>query len=447
MLLGRIGARVSRETSVFVATFTIVLGLVLVAASFLTAHERVTRFGTALMPDFAAMYLAGEILNDHGPTRLYDFPLQEEVRRAQFPQSPAAERLPYVYAPWFAWFWRPFAMLPYEAAGALWLATSLAMMLAGFACLARACPEIARRDMALVALVALSFEPFLFECWANGQVSSFPFLCVSAALALERSGRPVAAGMVLALLTYKPMQPPLLFALLLLGARWRTLAGIALGGLGLFAISAALHGPAIVIEYPQRLLEYGRLVSPSDSGGAQLRLWKYTDLQTAARLLGPPLESMALVVAVPVALYFLGALVRLWRRSGDGWADSTRHAWAATLVLLPVLNFYFAVYDVVIAIPGVLLAATLLVRRDRLSAPAVPGTNHGGEAATPVQPSGRLPDSFLGVVALVYLAGLLTPTFGAIRVNLLTLALLVLGWYVLRIPGQDGPAASARQLA
>jgi len=433
MLLSRIGSRVSRETSVFVAAWSIVLGCVLVTASFFTANERVTRFGTALMPDFAAMYLAGEILNDYGPGRLYDFPLQEEVRRAQFPRSPATERLPYVYAPWFAWLWRPFAMLPYEAAGALWLGTSLALMLAGFACLSRAFPEIPRRDMMLVTLVTLSFEPFLFECWANGQVSAFPFLCVSAALMLERAGRPVAAGMVLALLTYKPMQPPLLFALLLVGARWRTLAGIAAGGLGLFTICAVLHGPGIVLEYPRKLLEYGRLVSPADGGGAQLRFWKYTDLQTAARLLGPPLETFALVLAAPLALYFLVSLVRLWRRSGAGWARSTRHAWAATLILLPVLNFYFAVYDMVIAIPGVLLAATLLLRCRATSSRDSSSTSRDSVA---------LPPAFLGVVALVYLAGLMTPAFGAIRVNLLTLALLVLGWYVLRrIPPED-PSAS-----
>jgi len=431
-MLNWIGSRVSRETSIFVAAWSLVLGVVLVAVSLLTVHERVTRFGTALMPDFAAMYLAGEILNDYGPERLYDFPLQEEVRRAQFPHSAATERLPYVYAPWFAYFWRPFSALPYEAAGSLWLATSLVLMLAGFACLRRAFPEIRDRDMALVVLFGLAFEPFLFECWANGQVSSFPFLCVSAALMLERAGRPVAAGMALSLLTYKPMQAPLLFVLLLVGARWRTLAGIAIGGLGLYAICAVLFGPAILIEYPQRLLEYGRLVSPSNGGGAQLRFWKYTDLQTAARLLGPPLELPARVIAVPVALYFVGSLVRLWRRSADGWAASTRHAWAATLILMPVLNFYFAVYDMVLVIPGVLLATTLLMRRDAGSQGVV------GPSAAPLV----LPAPFVGALALVYLVGLLVPAFELLRVNLMTLALLVLGWYVVRrIPSASSATA------
>jgi len=364
-----------------------VLGVALVAVSFVTCEQRVTKFGTALMPDFAAMYVAGTVLNEHGPDRLYDFPLQEEVRRAEFPRSPATERLPYVYAPWFAYFWRPFVLLPYEAAGAAWLVTSLAFMLAGLACLWRACPEIRAADRTLVALLVLSFEPFLFECWANGQVSSFPFLFVCAALMLERRGRPVAAGAVLALLTYKPMQPPLLYALLLVGMRWRTLAGVALGGLGLFAVSAALFGPSIVVTYPQGLIEYGRILSGTGSEAAQLRLWKYTDLQTAAQLLGPPLEPFALVAAAAVALFFLGSLARLWRRSGPGWHPSTRHAWAATLILLPVLNFYFAVYDMAIAIPGMVLAAAMQMPK---------GNRADRDAA--------LPTSFLGALALVYLA-------------------------------------------
>ena len=326
MLLGSVGSRVSRDTATFAALWSIVLGGVLMTASFLTAHERVTQFGTALMPDFATMYLAGEILNEHGPARLYDFPLQDQVRRAQFPQSPSAERQPYLYAPWFAWFWRPFAMLPYEVAGGLWGATSLMLMLAGFVCLWRACPEIRGPDMALVVLLGLSFEPFLFECWANGQVSAFPFLCVSAALMLERSGRPVAAGIVLSLLTYKPMQPPLLFALLLVGGRWRTVAGIAIGGLALLAVCAVLYGPGIVVEYPQRLLEYGRLISPSGGGGAQLRLWKYTDLQTATRLLAPPpgdARARACRVRGPFLLRIAGAVVAT-KRGGMGNLDAVR---------------------------------------------------------------------------------------------------------------------------
>lgn len=419
-MLKWLGSRVSRETSIFVAAWTLLLGLVLMAMSFATAEQRVTRFGTALMPDFAAMYVAGSMLDRHGPERLYDFPLQEEVRRGEFPRSPDGERLPYVYAPWFACFWEPVASLSYEQAGQLWLLLSLVLMAGGFTCLAAACPELSRRDMALVALMVLSFEPFLFECWSNGQVSSFPFFCLSAALMLERRGHSVAAGMMLALLTYKPMQPPLLFALLLLGGRWRTLAGIALGGVVLFAVSAAVYGPGIVVEYPQKLLEYGRLVSPANGEGAQLRLWKYTDLQTATRLLGPRLETPAFVLAVPFGLFLAGSLVRLWRRSGEAWAVSTRHAWAATLILLPILNFYFAVYDMVLAVPGVLLASTLLMKRDESGAM-------------------RLPDRFLGLLALVYLAGLMTPSFATIRVNLLTLALIVLGWRVLRdVPPEEG---------
>lgn len=412
-MLERLGSRVSRETCIFVSAWSLLLGVVLVTLSFATAEERVTKFGTALMPDFAAMYVAGTVLAEHGPERLYDFDLQEQVRRSEFPRSPATERLPYVYAPWFAYLWRPLAALPYEQAGIAWLVASLALMLAGIACLWRTFPEILPSERWPLALLVLSFEPFLFECWANGQVSSFPFLAVSAALLFESRGRPVAAGALLALLTYKPMQPPLLFALLALGGRWRTLAGIAIGGAVLFLVSAALFGPAIVVEYPGRLIDYSRAIS----GGAQLRLWKYTDLHSAAQLLGAPLSLVAMLVAAPLVLWLVAGLVRLWRRSTAAtprWMPATQHAWAATLVLLPVLNLYFAVYDVVIAVPGAVAAAALL---RRVSAPA----------------RESLPPAFAGAVALVYVAGLFTPAFEAIRLNLLTIALLVLGWKVARI--------------
>ncbi len=418
-VLELLGSRVSRETCVFVSAWSLVLGVLLVAFSFATVDERVTKFGTALMPDFADKYVAGVLLNEYGPDRLYDFELQEKLRRAEFPRSPAGERLPYVYAPWFAYLWRPFAMLSYEQAGLVWLATSAALALAGLACLWRAFPEILPSERWPLALLVLSFEPFLFECWANGQFSSLPFLWLSVALLLERRGRPVAAGALLALLTYKPTQPPLLFALLLLGARWRTLAGVALGGAGLFAVSAALFGPSIVVEYPERLLEFRRMIS----GTAQLRFWKYTDLQTAAQLLGPPYSTFALVAAAPVAGWMLVSLVRLWRRSTDDWSPATQHAWAATLVLLPVLNLYFAIYDMLLAIPGAVLAVAML-RRAPFATVAAPA----------------LPPSFTGALALVWLAGLFTPAFETIRVNLMTLSLLVLGWKVVRLrPAPPAP--------
>jgi hypothetical protein len=179
-----------------------------------------------------------------------------------------------------------------------------------------------------------------------------------------------------------------------------------------------VYGPGILLDYPQRLLDYGSLVSPDNPAGAQLRLVKYTDLQTAARLLGPPLETPVRIAAVPVALYFIVSLGRLWRRAQEGkkqgWNPDVQHAWAATLVLLPVLNFYFSVYDALIMIPGVLAAASMLIAR-----------TGGGPRAV-------LPAPFLGAVALVYLAGILSPTFQVTRVNLMTIALLVMGWYVLR---------------
>ncbi len=428
-LLARLGSRVSRELAVFVAGFSLAIGVALMGYSFATVEGRQTKFGTALMPDFAAMYVAGTMLDRYGPGRLYDFPEQERVRREIFPHSPASERLPYVYAPWWAVVWIPFAQVSYETAGAWWLVASLALMAAGLACLARAFPEIPRRDMALVALLTLAFEPFLFECWANGQVSSFPFFCISAALMLESRGKPVAAGMMLALLTYKPMQPPLIFALLLFGRRWKTLAGVAAGGALIALVCVAAYGPGILLEYPQRLIEYGNLVGKTGEGGAQLRFWKYTDLQTAALLLGWPLETPVRIAAVPVALFLIASIAMLWRRAGEGWSEGARHAWAATLVLLPVLNFYYAVYDALLIVPGLLVAATLLDR---------------GEGTRRDDGSMVLPAAFLGACALVYLAGILMPTFQSTRVNLMTLALLVLGWYVLRrIPVGSGAREAA----
>jgi hypothetical protein len=413
MIFDRLGSRVSRELALFVAGAFLILGSGLVVVSFATAEERFTRFGTALLPDFTAMYVAGTVLNEHGPARLYDFALQDELRHELVPALAADDRLPYLYAPWFACVWRGLAAWPYERAALAWVLVSVGLMLGGFFCLRRVCPEFSRRDWLLVVLLGVSFEPHLFECLANGQVSAIPFCSLCAALWLVKSGRPWRAGLVLSLLTYKPTQPILLMALLLVGRRWRIVAGIVCGVLLLAGLTALLLGPGMLWEYPVKLLEYGRETSVSAvSSGLELRWWKYVDLQSFARLAGSFWRAPLLVVATAVGLTLVAVLGRRWHTSRGDWTVADQQAWAGTLILLPVLNVYFAIYDAILMLPGAVLAVSL-AKRDR------------GDG---------LPPPLAGHLAAVYVAGMLAPASQVLRVNLLTLSLLLFGWHVLCWP-------------
>lgn len=383
-------------------------GLLLVAVSFLTAEENRTVFGTPLGSDFTAMYVAGSLLNEQGASHLYDFERQHEIRGTVLPGLPEWNQLPYLYAPWFAALWKPLAALPYWWACFTWLILNPILFMTGFWLLSRTCTHISRSDMVLALLVGLSFEPFLFETWANGQVSTIPFLAVCLSLWLHKHDRAFLGGMALAVCFYKPTQPLLIVLVLLLGRRWRSLSGMACAGGALAAVTALLFGLEMLIEYPTTLLNYRDWIS---TDVLELPRAKYVDVKSSSHLLGAPWEIPALVCFGSLAVLMTARLTALWRRASDGWNPASQHAWAVTLLAAPVLNFYFAVYDAIIIIPGLLLAIDLW-------------------QTSPASAEGRR-NPVLPLAALIYVAGLLIPVNEVLHVDLITYALLFATWRLL----------------
>src|SRR5437763_12599852 len=98
-------------------------------------------------------------------------------------------------------------------------------------------PSLPSADRSLILLLALAFEPFIMECWLGGQLSAFGFFCVALALRLDLAGRPFRSGLVLGLCFYKPTLLVLLLPMLVVGRRFRTLAGMAATGLALLGVS------------------------------------------------------------------------------------------------------------------------------------------------------------------------------------------------------------------
>src|SRR6266545_3887734 len=128
-------------------------------------------FGDALLGrdlggDFIAFYVAGKTMNEFPSENVYDVELQRELRYALLPKTAKGKALPFAYPPFVAALFRPFARIPYIVAYPLWMLVSLMLYAAGLrlACLSRF--EAAERKAATLA--ALSFWPFLFECWVGG---------------------------------------------------------------------------------------------------------------------------------------------------------------------------------------------------------------------------------------------------------------------------------------
>jgi hypothetical protein len=347
----------------FVSGSILVLSLILLGLSFASAREGGrTLFGPGLGADFAGFYTAGYILDHDPPAKLYDRSFQDKVHHELHPYLAQRETLPFVHPPFVAWAFRPLSRLPYAWSFAVWLVLSLGLYLAGICLALRTVTPLPAllTDRLSIFLLVLSFEPFVMECWLGGQISAVGFFVVAACLALDHSGRPLLAGMVLGLCFYKPTLLVVLLPVLLAARQFWTLLGVTLTGIGLALLSWATVGREGIQAFVDAALRFSR--DTTQSGELTLPLAKFVDLNTFTRLLlGPSLLQRVLFLAL--ALPPLGLLLwRAWQvRRGDGGARLT--LLASAILATPVLNIYVGIYDSILAVLGTLVLVGMLTRR------------------------------------------------------------------------------------
>ncbi len=322
----------------FVCVGVLGVVVVVVAVAFATARDGRTWFGSMLGGDYAAFYVAGRILNEHGGDRLYDLQLQHQLYHELFPAAEPGVFLPFANAPFFALLFRPLARLPFAWSFAVWLAIGLTLFAAG----------VARWDRRWL-LPALAFEPFVIECWVGGQVAAFGFAAVSVAVWADRRERSLLAGGVLALCLYKPTWLVAVLPMLVVGRRWRVLAGFAGGAAALGAVSWLAVGGRAGEDYVGVLTRYAQATGENT---AVFRTWKFVDVASFVRLLAGDRATAAGWVFVAVVITtWLAWLGREWWR-GDGHRE---RLWAATLAGTAVFNVYVGIYDAVLALPALLM--------------------------------------------------------------------------------------------
>ena len=220
----------------------LVVGGVLLCVSFTTSDRGQTSFGQPLGNDFAGFFVAAQILDRGHADQLYDRALHDQLYHELLPKLDPHDSIPYVHPPFVAGVLRPLTWLSYEAAVALWLVISLSLFLSGVWLLVRSSSGLPREQTGLVLLLALSFEPFLMECWLGGQLSSVGFFSYALAWYFLSRNRPMASGMALGLCFYKPTLLLLMLPLLVIGRRWRVLLGMTITGVLLAVLSLALVG-------------------------------------------------------------------------------------------------------------------------------------------------------------------------------------------------------------
>ena len=195
--------------------------------------------------------------------------------------------LPGVYAfltpPLSAWFYRPFAALPYLWSFALWSLLGLAALWLGLRCLENKRPTRA-------FIWALSWFPVMAAV-SFGQNSFLSLIILSLTYRLWRSDKPLAAGLVASLLLYKPQLLPGVGFLWLWNWRRDRLAALGLAG---GAAAHLLVSFWLMPEASRGFLEMARLQLP---GMAALpEIWRRRPMQSSASGTGNRKQPIAPLV-------------------------------------------------------------------------------------------------------------------------------------------------------
>lgn len=284
----------------FLANFSLVLIIIyLISLSFrlLTGSGLLDRWGSPVGGDFVCYWLASKLAATGEAAALYNSPRLGAAATAFFgvPLS-----YPWPYPPTFLLLILPLSQLPYLVSLAAWLLPALG----GYLWLVhRFAPS------PLTVWLTLAFGG-TFQNLAHGQNGFLSAVLLGAGLLLVDSS-PVAGGLVLGLLTYKPHLAVLIFVALMAGRRWRAWLAAVAAALSLALASALVLGlevwPAFIKSIPLTMKQLASGILPLEN------------LVTAAgavMLLGGSL-SLALALQGVVMLGAAWAVVRVWSRGAS----------------------------------------------------------------------------------------------------------------------------------
>lgn len=317
-------------------------------------------FGSPVAVDLTAHVTAGWIALHGDLSRLYDLNYQWQVQQGLLGSGHEGFLDAYLSPPFVAFAYAPLAGLPYLTAAVLWTVFTIILLALSFHLIWPLVPNLHRYGYRRVLIVTLSCWP-VFELLGDGQDSAISLLLLVAGLRLLLARRDLVAGGLLGLGLFKPQLFLMIPVLLLLQRRWRALGGWVTVALVLAGVSMAIMG----VEGARSYVD----VFTSDSYGTWIadRLgWKMQSLAALARTLF--VGSSAFLVAPIMAVGGAIALVLLIKASSRQVLDdrATTLLYAFSILLIPMFNPHFFIYDVVVLLPG-----ALILLNERPASPAV----------------------------------------------------------------------------
>lgn len=186
--------------------------------------------------DFRTFYAAAHMVNSG---HLYDY--QAELSAQSTLVSPNRYALPFMFPPYAALLFAPFAWVSYKVAYWIFFALNLGFCVASVAVMRPYCQNLRARWTLAAALLFLSFMP-LGRALQYGQVSLFLLLLYCACFAAVQSERPYLAGILLSLALIKFQIALPVVLLFLIWRQWRFVAGFVSGAAALTLISIPITG-------------------------------------------------------------------------------------------------------------------------------------------------------------------------------------------------------------
>jgi hypothetical protein len=184
--------------------------------------------------DFLNFWMYGREAFAHDPARFYDPATYNRALSALLGAGYPGQT--WSYPPTIMLVAAPFGLLPYKLTLLFWTMLGVAALYFASA-----------RDLGNRWLIVL-VSPAAVFCLMSGQSS---FLTTAALIAIFawQDRRPIVTGILIGLLTLKPQLGFLLPVMLIATGRWRVFAVAAITAIGLVALTAALFGPHIWLEY------------------------------------------------------------------------------------------------------------------------------------------------------------------------------------------------------
>ncbi len=280
----------------------------------------------SLGDDFVTFWAASRLALDGVPALAYDTSVLFDLERMV--AGPHTKFTPWHYPPTFMLAVMPAALLEFHIALYFWLLIPLVA-------LSWLTQELFRtRTFAWT----LPLYPSAVLCLVSGQNGFLTALLIGAMLFhLER--RPIVAGVLCGLLTWKPHLAALLFAALIAGGYWRALASAAATAIALIVASVAVLGLAPWYAFLGNLAYVTALL---DTGG--LPWERMPSVYVSARLVGFDVTAARFAQAI-AALAALAAVCAIWYRGAAlAWRGAT------LVAALPLVTPYVFDYDLVVLV-------------------------------------------------------------------------------------------------